>query len=342
MLPIDSFKKAVRDPSAAIHYLWNQARRWTPHKIGVQGSYETGNIGDRALGEQFKLQFHQKGYQTSLFGRQTTWSNTPTRVLGGGGVLHDWYGIEHLKKRLEYVSSGEKKLIVGVGAPGFQSKKAQSLASQVLPEMDAITVRDEWSKSNIKSVCDVDITITACPVFLYEDPQIETTGRTGVNFRPYFDEKDDMSDTALKDYFGYDNLEGATAAYIDNARLICQQVENPVFIPFTPRDEEFAREFLDIPIYNYEFSVRNTLNRVSEVERMVTTRYHSLIFAAICGKPVLPIAYEPKVEEVAERLDVDYYKPNKDIDVEFEGVSNVERLRAAARENFEIVFQTIL
>lgn len=342
MLAAESFKKAVQSPSDPIRYLWNQIRRWTPHEIGIQGSYETGNIGDRALGEQFKSQFQQEGYQTRLFGKQTTSSNAPTRVLGGGGVLHDWYGTEHLKKRLEYVNSGEKKLIIGVGVPGFQSEKAQSLASQVLPEMDAITVRDEWSKSNIEGVCDVDVTVTACPAFLYEDPQNETTGRTGVNFRPYFDEKDDMSDAALKDYFGYDDIKGATTAYIDNARLICQQVEDPVFIPFAPRDEEFAREFLDIPVYDYEFSVRNALKRVSEVERMVTTRYHSLIFAAICGKPVLPIAYEPKVEEVAGRLDVDYYKPHKDVNVEFEKVSNVERLREAARENFEIAFQEIL
>lgn len=345
MLAPDSFKKAVRDPSAAIQYLWkqsrNEVRRWTPHEVGVQGSYETGNIGDRALGEQFKSQFQQEGYQTSLFGKQTTSSNAPTRILGGGGVLHDWYGTKHLENRLNYVSSGEKKMILGVGAPGFQSKKAQSLASKVLPKMDAITVRDEWSKSNIEAVCDVEPTVTACPVFLYKDPKVKTTERTGVNFRPYFDEKDDISNSVLKDYFGYDDIEGATKAYINNARLICQRVENPVFIPFTPRDEEFAREFLDIPVHSYEFSVQQTLKRVSEVERMVATRYHSLIFAAICGKPVLPIAYEPKVEEVAERLDIDYYKPHKEIDVEFAEVSNIKQLRAAALENFEIAFQTI-
>ncbi|EMA09191.1 polysaccharide pyruvyl transferase CsaB [Haloarcula vallismortis ATCC 29715] len=237
------------------------------------------------------------------------------------------------------MNSGEKKLILGVGAPGFQSEKAQSLVSQVLPEMDAITVRDEWSKENIEAVCDADVTVTACPVFLYEDSQAETRGRTGVNFRPYFDEKGDMSDSALKEYFGYDDIEGATTTYIDNARRICNQIEDPVFIPFTPKDEEFAREFLDIPTYDYKFSVQKTLSRVSEVERMVATRYHSLIFAAICGKPVLPIAYEPKVEQVAKRLDVSYYKPHKEIIVDFEEVSNVEQLRAAARKNFKIALR---
>ncbi|KZX48840.1 polysaccharide pyruvyl transferase CsaB [Haloarcula sp. K1] len=239
------------------------------------------------------------------------------------------------------MSGGETKLILGVGVPGFKSEKARSLASQVLPEMDMITVRDERSKLNIKAVCDADITVTACPVFLYEDPQVDTTGRTGVNFRPYFDEKKDMPDSALKEYFGYDDTEGATTAYIKNAQLICRQLDDPIFIPFTPGDEEFARKYLDIPIYNYEFSVKKTLRRVSGVERMVATRYHSLIFAAICGKPVLPIAYEPKVEQVAERLNVPYYKPHKEVTVEFAEVSNIERLRDAARKNFEIASQSL-
>lgn len=345
MISKNSLEKAVHDPSGAIQYLWNRSRnevrRRIPHEVGVQGSYETGNIGDRALGEQFKLQFSQEGYRTRSFGNQTTSSNAPIRILGGGGVLHDWYGTDHLETRLNYVNGGEKKLILGVGVPGFKSEKAQSLVSQVLPEMDAITVRDERSKSNIETVCDTDVTVTACPAFLYEDPQVDTTGRTGVNFRPYFDEKEDMSDSALKEYFGYEDIEGATSAYIENAQSICRQVENPVFIPFTSQDEEFARKYLEIPIYDYEFSVRKTLRRVSEVERMVATRYHSLIFAAICGKPVLPIAYEPKVEQVAERLNVPYYKPHKEVSVEFTDVSNVEQLRTAARENFEIAFRVL-
>jgi len=345
MSPTNSFKKAIQDPSAAVQYLWkepwNQIKRRIPHEVGVQGSYETGNIGDRALGEQFKSRFQQEGYQTRLFGRRTTTSNASTRVLGGGGVLHDWYGTEHLEKRLKYVNSGEKKLILGVGVPGFKSERARSLASQILPKMDVITVRDERSKSNIEAVCDADVTVTADPVFLYDDPKAETIGRTGVNFRPYFDEKDDMSDDVLKEYFEYDDIEGATAAYIDNAQQICQQVEDPIFIPFTPGDEEFAQKFLDIPIIDYEFSVQKTLKQVSEMERMVATRYHSLIFAGICGKPVLPIAYEPKVEQVAERLDVPYYKPHKEVAIDFKPVSNVKELRIAAQENFQIAFQAL-
>ncbi|SEU04850.1 polysaccharide pyruvyl transferase family protein [Natrinema hispanicum] len=342
---MESIKYAIRNPLAAAKALPNAAqyrvKRRIPHDIGVQGSYDTGNIGDRALGEQFKVQLEQKGYRTKLFRRGTTASNASKRILGGGGVLHDWYGVAHLKKRLKYVSSGEEGYAIGVGVPGFHSKEARSLASRVLPELDLITVRDQWSKSNIEAVCDADVTVTACPVFLYDDPQETTSSRTGVNFRPYFGEKDDISNDVLKQYFGYTELEDATERYIRNAQQICESIENPVFIPFTPKDEKFAQKHLDIPIWPYEFSVEKTLKRVSSVDRMVATRYHSLIFAAICRKPILPLAYEPKVEQVAERLDLPYYKPHKDIEIEFSTPSNVDQLQRNAKKNFDLLIQAM-
>lgn len=335
-------KSAAQDPIGATEALLkrvrNQVERRIPHDIGVQGSYDTGNIGDRALGEQFASQFEKRGYRTKLFGKETTESNAPKRVLGGGGVLHDWYGTDHLKKRLKYVSTAEEGYAIGVGVPGFHSEEGRSLASRILPELDLITVRDEWSKSNIEAVCDADVTVTACPVFLYEDPERPTSGRTGVNFRPYFGEKDDMSNDALKQYFGYEDIEGATLRYIENAQQICESVDDPIFIPFTPKDEKFAQKHLDVPVWPYQFSVEKTLKRVSSVNQMVATRYHSLIFAAICGKPILPLAYEPKVEQVAERLDIPYYKPHKGIEIKFSTPSNVDRLQAIAKKNFDLMF----
>ncbi|WP_339104215.1 polysaccharide pyruvyl transferase family protein [Haloterrigena salinisoli] len=136
-----------------------------------------------------------------------------------------------------------------------------------------------------------------------------------------------MSNDAPKQYFGYTELEGAAERFIRNAQQICESIENSVFIPFTPKDEKFAQKHLDIPILPYQFSVEMTLKRVSSVDQMVAARYHSLIFAAICGKPILPLTYEPKVEQVAERLNLSYYKPHKDIEVKFSIPSNVDQLQ---------------
>jgi polysaccharide pyruvyl transferase WcaK-like protein len=331
--------KGVKNPKKISAAVKSSIRKYVPHDVGVQGSYRTGNIGDRALGEIFTKTLEHDGYKAYLFDKNVEYSNTPNRILGGGGVLHDWYGTDHLRKRLNYVSGGDRSFIIGVGAPGFHSSESQALICDTLPDIDLITVRDQRAKDNIQEVCDVDVTVTACPVFLYDDPNVEVSNKTGVNFRPYFDEKDDMSDEVLRDYFGYEDLDGATERYISNAQYICEQVRNPIFIPFHSRDEEFARRHLDIPIFDHKFSVEATLNRVSRVERMVTTRYHSLIFAAICRKPVLPLAYEPKVEAIADRLDVPAYKPHKEIPFDFTPVSNVDSVQSAAQENIELLYK---
>ncbi|QCJ48461.1 polysaccharide pyruvyl transferase family protein [Haloprofundus sp. MHR1] len=331
--------KSVRNPENVSTAIRNSVRKYSPHDVGVQGSYRTGNIGDRALGEIFTKTLKKNGRRAYLFDKNVEYSNAPNRILGGGGVLHDWYGTDHLQKRLNYVTSGERSFIIGVGAPGFHSEEARNLISETLPNVDLITVRDQRAKDNIQAVCDIEITVTACPVFLYDDPEAEVTDKTGVNFRPYFDEKEDMSDEILKNYFGYEDLHKATERYIANAQNICDQIENPVFIPFHSRDEEFARKHLDIPIFEHKFSVEKTLNRVSRMERMVTTRYHSLIFAAICGKPVLTLAYEPKVAAIADRLDVPAYKPHKEVPFEFTSVSNVSSIQNSAHQNLELLFE---
>lgn len=340
MYSINQLAKGISNPSLAARTIEknikNQIKKRKKHDFGIQGSYETGNIGDKALGKQFRYQIQQAGYRAETFNKDTNSSNAPNRIIGGGGVLHDWYGVEHLKRRLDYANGGDQGFIIGVGVPGFQSTEARNMISKVLPQMNMITVRDEWSKKNIKDVCNVDVTVTACPVFLYEDPDMETNGKTGVNFRPYFDQPD-KPDHVLSDYFGYTDLEDANNRYIENIKKICDSIDDPIFIPFHYKDEEFAREHLDIPIHNYEFSVFETLKNVSEVERMVTTRYHSLVFAAICGKPVSTLAYEPKVEAVAERLSVPTYKPHKNISLDFHPISNIDNLRSAAKKNFEFL-----
>lgn len=335
------YLKGLRKPSLIWKEISEQIQRRVPHDVGVHGAYDTGNIGDRAIGKIFKNNLESQGYDTHLFSGQIEGSNSQMRVLGGGGVLHDWLGIDYLKNRLKYVTGSANSYILGVGVPGFQTNSARELVSKTFPQINLITVRDELSRQNIVEVSDVDVKVTADPAFLYEDPQVQPSVRTGVNFRPWFEEKETLSDSILKYHFGYEDLADAQDAYLRNVKMICRSLEDPVFIPFEPRDEDFARRHLDIPIMEYESSVETTLKRVSSVERMVTTRYHSLIFAAICRKPVLTLAYAPKVEQVAERLDIPYYKPHKEVPLSFSSVSNLSELRSKARNNFALLFDHI-
>ncbi len=72
---------------------------------------------------------------------------------------------------------------------------------------------------------------------------------------------------------------------------------------------------------------------------MVTMRYHSLIFAAICNKPILALGYAPKVTELTKQMKIPVYKPHKPISIQFSQVSNLDSIRSSAQENFNRLFE---
>lgn len=331
----------LRNPELAkreVHYQISRGLAQIPHDISVQGSYLTGNVGDRAIGKIFRQKCSENGYQARLFGRKVTYSRAPVRILGGGGVLQDWNGTTHLERRLGFLS--EDGAVIGVGVPGFQTGDGQQIVRNGLSDVDLVTVRDEWSRRNLEPYFDGEIQVTACPVLLYDNPDETVVERTGVNFRPVFNLEADV----LSEYFGYEeeiNIGWAKQKYIENIKDICDSVENPVFIPFHEKDEEFARNHLNIDIYPYSFDVTKTLKRVSQVKQMVATRYHSLIFAIICNTPVYALAYQPKVSSLAERVGISADKPHHDIDIEFNNPSNKKELQKHARRNFNLLMSHI-
>lgn len=311
-------------------------KRYLPHDIGVSGSYYTGNIGDRAIGQIIKRELSDRGYRTFLYsrGEGEKSGSTTLNILGGGGVLHDWQGTEMLRNRLEFLSAGDA--IVGVGAPGIRSIEARRIVRDRLSKVELVTVRDERSKQILEKVCGIDVQVTACPAWLHSDPDVNPRSRTGINFRPWFD----LPAATLTNYFGYEegiDTDRGYRRYIKNAQRICDAMNDPIFIPFKQKDEMFARRHLDVDVLEYDFSVQRTLERVSSVDRMVCTRYHSLVFAGVCRTPVLPIAYAPKVASLADRLDVTAFKPYDEIPVQFQVPKNVSTLEAEALRNFDLL-----
>lgn len=323
------------------HY--NKIQSKIPHKVGIQGSYQSKNIGDRALGSVFKRELKIRGHHCKIFPSYISDSNSKFNILGGGGVLHDYYA-GNLESRLEYISDGG--LIIGVGVPGFQSDDAKELASKILPTATLITVRDKESKRRIKDVCDVPVTVTADPAFVYDKPKSEEKDmkyQTEINFRPWFQLSSLESDT-LSYYFDYPknlNISSAKEKYIHNAQKIVEEVEDPVFIPFHKTDENFARENLEIDVLSYTSSIKRTLNRVNSVDKMVATRFHSLIFATICRKPVYAISYAPKVRDLANRMDIRHSRPQNNPNLEFSYGQNIEQIEAEAERNFSLIEEKI-
>lgn len=337
MYSLQQLATGLQHPSAAKRELsvhWQQARSHLPHDIGIQGSYHTGNIGDRAIGRTLSSYLSEMGLRTQTFGMRVKRSNAPMHILGGGGVLHDWYGTDHLRRRLRFVSDGGAA--IGVGVPGFKTREGRELIRSGLSDVELVTVRDDWSRRRLEPYYEGSIHVTACPTLIRKDPEETLSHRTGVNFRRWFHKDSQI----MSDYFDYDaglDLDAAQENYLDNIRRICNTVEDPVYIPFHKKDERFAEEYLNIEILPYRFSDRVTLERVSAVEKMVCMRYHSLVFAIICNKPVIPLAYEPKVSQLADRVGVSSYLPHEFVPTDFERPKDVDDIKQDALENFRLL-----
>jgi polysaccharide pyruvyl transferase WcaK-like protein len=203
--------------------------------------------------------------------------------------------------------------------------------------VDLITVRDYWSYKKLEDFYHGEIHVTACPAFLLDDPNVDSSQNTGVNFRPWPNYPSDI----MSYHFDYDDgidIDEARMGYIKNVQEICEKISDPVFIPFNIEDEKFARKYLNINILPYKFSVEETLKRISAVDKMVSMRYHSLVFSAITNTPVLVIAYQPKVSSLASRLDLQAHKPDKNkIPVEFENPCNQKSIKDLAVKNFDLI-----
>lgn len=337
MYSFDQILKGLQKPERAYYELRRQyqsIQTHMPHDIGIQGSYWTMNVGDRAIGEIIQQELAQKEYRAKLYPKRSTSCHAPVSILGGGGVLHDWYGTDHLRKRLEFLS--ENSAVIGVGVPGIRTPQAREIVEEKLQDVELITVRDERSRKLLDPLYDGEIHTTACPALLHSPPNSQSSQKTGVNFRPWFN----LSSEVLSYYFDYEPEIQPTEAkekYEENIIEICERLDNPVFIPFHKKDEEFARNILDIDILPYEFSVEKTLSRVSSVEKMVCMRFHSFVFSIICDTPVLPIDYDPKVTELAFRAGVDSYKPNEDIPLDFQSIDDSQHLIDSAQANFDLM-----
>lgn len=309
------------------------------HDVGVYGSYTTGNVGDLAIGRSIKRVLDVEDINAKLYSNRIPRPNLEYTILGGGGVIHD-SPPSVLRRRLNFLN--ENPILLGVGVTQIKEPESEELLSEVLDKSPLITTRDERSKEILQTYTSSDVLATACPALSLSEPDTSEEHRTGVNFRPGFFKnkyRDFYSSRTGEEEFDFEAFE---EAYVKNASRIINQVKDPVFIPFTIDDERFAREYLDVDVLEYRFSVAKTLERVSQVEQMVCTRYHSLVFSIICNKPTMALTYAPKVDQLASRAGVPHCLPNSsDLTLDFAKPPDRTAIIEDAVRNFDLLLDEL-
>ena len=251
-------------------------------------------------------------------------------LFGGGSLLQDVTSSKSIRYYLAIIrlakKCGLKTMLYANGIGPITKEKNRRLTSKILNSVDVITLRDDKSDEELKSlnVTKPSVTITADPAFTI-DTDITQSGRFFTNIAgvPVGTKLCIVSIRSWKHSSPY--------FVSDMARLCDCMVEKhniyPLFVPMQiPEDTEISRAVMNLmknPSYiiSRELSVPETFSVLSEAEILIGMRLHSLIYATTLAIPALPICYDPKISAFMESLN----QPDR-VDVESFDYSKAERL----------------
>jgi len=339
---------------------WQQLKNKIGGRVVIQGSYNTSNIGDLAIGITIKRELDKIGIKSHLNGfindyrlRTPNFRRYDYHIIGGGGVMRD-YPPNYLETRLKSIGTSRKgSIALGVGFDGLRTKKGKQQIRK-LNECKAITVRDKKSQEYLQYYLDKEVEVAACPAFLTEPvkPLIGINENTiGINLRDLYGDDKWGSYLYFPDRINLEERRKWYIGYINNTlkpylKDIAKE-RNLVFIPFTKSDILFAKNYLgDLQIKILPLQPPDkTLGTIQALDKMICMRYHSIIFSIVAEKPLFVISYHNKTRELAKKLAgltyIDLFSPESievDFTVSSEYLSRIKnRMINSAKKNFQIL-----
>lgn len=309
----------LRSCAAPVFRLWdavNVAR--LDAQVVVHGSYFTGNVGDRAIGLVIRRRLAEAKIRAVLVSRFFT-HPPPGSVLvvGGGGVIHGDYR-HNLRLRTEPAERARRVIYFAVGCPGLEGLSPEERERlETLDRAEHVSVRDVESAEILSEHLRRSIRVDADPGWAfprYLQPEWDFRSSALRALRdvrsivprerwlaPRSTSPPGRIGLALRGGFDHANLPSLKqelARLASGAELF--------FIPFAPEDVGFYRRHLvglDITCLPAAGPVA-TYRRIEAMDRIVAMRYHSLVFAASAGTPVVALAYARKVWTLGHELGV--------------------------------------
>ena len=266
----------------------------------------------------------------NLFKIRKEMKKTKMLLFGGGSLLQDITSSKSIMYYLTIIRLAQKcglKTMLYANGIGPVSKKIDRLlATRILNKVDVITLRDDKSDEELKSlgVTKPKVIITADPAFTI-DTDNTSSGKFFTNIAGVPDGRKlcIVSIRTWKNSSPYFNS--------DLARLCDYMVENhgiyPLFVPMQyPEDTEISKNVMslmknDSYIISRELSVPEMFSVLNEAEILIGMRLHSLIYATTLAIPAMPLCYDPKISAFMESLN----QPDR-VDVETFDYAKAQRL----------------
>jgi len=267
-----------------------------------------------------------------------TLKGTKMLIMTGTGMLTD-FGItpldlhyEILKWSLAAKLRRCKVVFLSVGGSRLDHPLSRWLVKFALSLADYRSYRDRFSRDCLDGI---GANTSADPVY----PDLAFSfPRTGLPGSPKRNRTGRVVGVGLMDYYGKESRretgEHVYRAYLETmARftgwLLNQQYTVRLLIgdvSYDKRAKHDLREVLDRDRVTYDdrqlvdepvFSVEQLLAQLATTDVVVATRFHNVLLALLLNKPVVSIAYDPKIDALmAEAGLAAYCQPIDDIDVQ--------------------------
>ncbi|MBQ7039872.1 MAG: polysaccharide pyruvyl transferase CsaB, partial [Clostridia bacterium] len=232
-------------------------------------------------------------------------------LFGGGSLLQD---VTSSKSILYYLAiimlaqhSKIKTMLYANGIGPIVRKKSRYLASKILNRVNLITLRDDKSDEELKSlgVTKPEVIITADPAFTI-DADVSLSGK-------YFTNMAGVPNGRRLCVVSIREWKNSVSNFTDEMAKLCDfMVEKhklyPLFVPMQyPDDLEISRQVIqkmrnDAYIISRELSVPEMFSVLSEAELIIGMRLHSLIYATTLEIPAMALVYDPKISAFMESL----------------------------------------
>ncbi|MGC8669161.1 MAG: polysaccharide pyruvyl transferase CsaB [Chthonomonadales bacterium] len=303
-----------------------------PLRIVVSGYYGCGNLGDEAVlaGILYSFRVRRPDMPTEFtvlsanpavtrrvhgvnaiprMGPAALWrSIKECRLLisGGGSLFQDvtslrsllYYAmVPHFAFRLK-----RPVMLYAQGVGPLRRPIAQRIVRGVANRAAVVSVRDEASAELLRQIgVRRAVEVTADPAFALP------VGDAGPLMREFGLERGALLGFALRPWPAQVVPVSAFARMVEVAAQWASA--HPVFIPLhPPGDLELAEHIarasqLPVTLIRRRMAPQEGIALIAQMKALAAMRLHALIFAAMAGVPSVTLAYDPKVEAMAKRLE---------------------------------------
>lgn len=282
-------------------------------------------------------------------------------VSTDGDVLGEDYGLPPYAWRLYYLTLGsilrKPVVIYAEGLGPFRSRAAKMLSKWFFSRCSYISVRDEQSKLNLRSIgITRDVDVVADSAFLLKQ-DFQGIPAASASDKPLFGIA--VSKLATEYGFGHGAGVDAYSAFLTfTAEIIDWLIEDykanvilmPHVVQVNRNDFKTAQDIRDqvkrkdaVEIIGSEFNASQLKAFISRCDLLIASRMHAAIAALSSGVPVIGIGYSHKMKGVLSLMDYSYVIDIKTLDRDLKPLiadimknkENIKKSLIAKREKVE-------